>query len=151
MRIIQGYINRFPKKIPKDIIKSWKKNKDIFTISELQDIVQELKYSVYIHNQPEQLKLAYFTILETNERWINAQGLANNIKSDEAMNDLIDECGIIHSNKLFTEPEYRLAFYTIMKAFKVKTSNESLIQKIVAKDWVNATVEEAIVDKYADL
>lgn len=154
-RIIEGYLERFKKQVPKEIAKQYKKHKNNATEEELEGIIQELKYAVFMKSNPNLLKTTYYQVIETQEHTLGADGLAEDIRQDIAMQALLDEVEINHAHRLYVGPEYRLLLFTIIRGMYRRNVNVRLPKSPYypppLSDVDNFRVSMDQVNKYAHL
>lgn len=110
------------------------------TDEELETLLEDVKFTVFSKTQPDLVKETYFQFIHFNEHFVRATGMSKYMRNNSAVNDLLEEINIKYQNKMYIEPEYRLALATLAIAQLIRSENAA--QNTKTNNSNNNTVNE---------
>lgn len=147
IRMIRAYKEKFEKhfsKALKDELRDLEK-KDV---DQLLVILEEVKFEVFSKTQPKIINRTFFNLIENVEPLFACDGLANDIRDDETINDVLTEVSIKYQHYMYVEPEYRLLYFTFTAGLLRQHINK---RKNHAKDFLNTQISPDIMNEFNDI
>jgi hypothetical protein len=147
VRMIRAYKEKFEKhfsKALKDELRELEK-KDV---EELTVILEEVKFEVFSKTQPKIINKTFFNLVQNVEGLFGADGLANDMRDEETINDVLTEVSIKYQHYMYVEPEYRLLYFAFSAGMIRQHINKRANH---TKDFLNRKVSDDIINKFSDL
>jgi hypothetical protein len=158
IRILKAYEERFSKYFS-DELKRELRHLELKSQDTLNELLSEIKYTIYAKTQPDVIKESYYLSIKTYENLIQADGLSDELRKNDRLTELLDEITIKYLHLTHFEPEYRLLYTTLITAQVLRVQNKAnnLLHSLLSVNGIPKTsfndvvTDENILQEYNDL